>query len=131
MLAKINRIVHQKQIKLVYSSKYKTRNQHWTLISRKIKDQLQFKLLVVISKKISKQANNRNKIRRRIHSIVHQVNLSNPFDNNLSIIIQLQNSSIIKLTFEELQSQVQSSILTVIQPKTNFRAITASSTIPK
>ena len=131
MLAKINRIVHQKQIKLVYSSKYKTRNQYWTLISRKIKDQLQFKLLVVISKKISKQANNRNKIRRRIHSIVHQINSSNPFDNSLSIIIQIQNSSIIKLTFEELQSQVQSSILTVIQPKTNFRAIPTSSTITK
>ena len=131
MLAKINRIVHQKQIKLVYSSKYKTRNQYWTLISRKIKDQLQFKLLVVISKKISKQANNRNKIRRRIHSIVHQINSSNPFDDTLSIIIQIQNSSIIKLTFEELQSQVQSSILTVIQPKTNFRAIPTSSTITK
>ena len=131
MLAKANRIVHQKQIKLVYSSKYKTRNQYWTLISRKIKDQLQFKLLVVISKKISKQANNRNKIRRRIHSIVHQLNSKNPFDNSLSIIIQLQNSSIIKLTFEELQLQVQSSILTVIQPKTNFRVIPNSSIITK
>ena len=131
MLAKANRIVHQKQIKLVYSSKYKTRNQYWTLISRKIKDQLQFKLLVVISKKISKQANNRNKIRRRIHSIVNQLNSKNPFDNSLSIIIQLQNSSIIKLTFEELQLQVQSSILTVIQPKTNFRVIPNSSPISK
>lgn len=111
MLPKSNRLVADKEIKLVYFSKFRNKSKYWTIITRKDKLQLKFKFLVVISKKIAKRSNVRNQIRRRITTIVKNFNISSHY----SIILQVQNSTIIKLKFEELQDQLQQTLVPILK----------------
>jgi ribonuclease P protein component len=111
MLPKSNRLVADKEIKLVYFSKFRHKSKYWTIITRKNKLQPKFKFLVVISKKIAKRANLRNQIRRRILAIIKDFNIP----SYCSIILQIHNPAIIKLKFEELQDQLQQTLVPILK----------------
>ena len=66
MLPKINRIVTDKDIKATYHSKFKVRGDLFSLITKRNSFQTNFQILTVVSKKISKKAHDRNKIKHRI-----------------------------------------------------------------
>jgi ribonuclease P protein component len=104
MFPKKNRIVTAKDIKNTLYSKFKNRTQYFTITTRKNNnpDSI-FKILVIISKKISKRANIRNKIRRRILAIFDQHKFENKLPSNIWLAIQITNPTIIQLTYSELQ----------------------------
>lgn len=64
----------------------------------------EFRVAVVVSKKISKSAVKRNRIRRRLYEIVrsHQSAITEPYD----IAITVYSDSIIDIPFVELEKQV-------------------------
>jgi ribonuclease P protein component len=109
MLAKQNRIVHNKDIKSTINSKFRFKTKYFTVISRKNIEQKQFKLLVIISKKISKRANIRNKIRRRIQAIFEKYKFLNTLNIKFSVAIQITSPEIISLTFLELENIINQS----------------------
>jgi ribonuclease P protein component len=111
MLPKCNRIVTEKEIKLVYSSKCRHRFNYWNIIIRKNKFQKIYKVLIVISKKIAKKANLRNLLKRRIMDIVQNIDIN----NNYSVIIHIQSSLIIKLKFTNLKTALENDILPIIK----------------
>jgi ribonuclease P protein component len=115
MLAKQNRIVHNKEIKSTINSKFRYKTKYFTVISKKSIDQKQFKLLVIISKKISKRANIRNKIRRRIQAIFEKYQSQNILNSQFSIAIQITNPEIISLTFLELENIINKSSKTAMK----------------
>ena len=114
MLAKQNRIVLNKEIKSTINSKFRFKTKYFTVISKRNIEQVAFKLLVIISKKISKRANIRNKIRRRIQAIFENYKSQNLLSPNFSVAIQITNLEIISLTFLELENIINQSSKTFL-----------------
>ena len=114
MLAKQNRIVLNKEIKSTINSKFRYKTKYFTVISKKKSEPSIFKLLVIISKKVSKRANIRNKIRRRIQAIFEQHNSQNHLSSDFNIAIQITNSEIINLTYLELENIINQSSKTFL-----------------
>jgi ribonuclease P protein component len=114
MLAKQNRIVHNKDIKSTINSKFRYKTKYFTVISKKIFEPSIFKLLVIISKKISKRANIRNKIRRRIMAIFEKYQSQNLLSPNFNVAIQITNPEIISLTFLKLENIIHQSSKTFL-----------------
>ena len=106
MLPKHNRIVTDQSIKKVYQSKFRFRTKYYNLISRKQFDQTDYKILVVISKKIFKKACLRNKVKRRIHSICQTQNINKQFN----LLFQIQNPEILRLEFVDLSKLIVDSL---------------------
>ena len=109
MLAKQNRIVHNKDIKSTINSKFRVKTKYFTVITKKNLEPSSFKLLVIISKKISKRANVRNKIRRRIQAIFENYKSQNFLKQEYNVAIQITNPEIINLTFLELENIINTS----------------------
>jgi ribonuclease P protein component len=114
MLAKQNRIVHNKDIKSTINSKFRIKTKYFTVISKKNFEPSTFKLLVIISKKISKRANIRNKIRRRTQAIFEKYQSQNLLQPNFQIAIQITNPEITSLTFLELENIINQSSKTFL-----------------
>jgi ribonuclease P protein component len=108
-LAKQCRIVHDKDIKQTYLTRYKSRNSLFQTYLR-VSDEQQFKLLVVVSKKVHKKANLRNRVRRRISAIFEKLNNSNRLPKNVSAIIQIKSPLLLLLSHDLLHEQVTSEV---------------------
>ena len=63
-----------------------------------------YRVAVVVSKKVSKSAVVRNRIRRRLYEIIrdHQDNIKEPFD----IVITVHNESVADMPSEKLKAQL-------------------------
>jgi ribonuclease P protein component len=109
MLPKINRIVSDKDIKSTYYSKFKVKSELFILITRRNKFQTNFKILIVVSKKISKKAHDRNKIKHRISAIIQELILENQPNGEFSIIITAQSKEILTTKYFDLKVKLASS----------------------
>ena len=109
MLPKINRIVSDKDIKATYHSKFKLRSELFSLITKRNTFQTNFKILIIVSKKISKKAHDRNKIKHRISAIAQELILENQPNNEFSIIVIVQSKEIIKTKYSDLRIKLEAS----------------------
>ena len=106
MLPKVNRIVSDKDIKSNYQSKFKHRTELFSLITRRNKFQTNFKILTVVSKKISKKAHDRNKIKHRISAIIGELILDKQPNNEFSIIVLVSSKEILKTRYPNLRTKL-------------------------
>jgi ribonuclease P protein component len=110
MLPKINRIVTDKDIKATYNSKFKVRSDLFSLITRRNNFQTNFKVLIIVSKKISKKAHDRNKIKHRISAIIQELILESRPNKEFSIIVLAQSKDILTTRYSDLKVKIESSL---------------------
>lgn len=99
-LPKYHRIVEEKTIKKTFHSKHRASSKmlnFWLY-----PNQSRFRFLVVVSKKISKSAVVRNRIKRRIIALFEQKLKNKEPLGNFNLSIQVKNKDIIKLSQAEL-----------------------------
>ena len=106
MLPKVNRIVSDKDIKSTYQSKFNHRTELFSLITRRNKFQTNFKILTVVSKKISKKAHDRNKVKHRISAIIGELILDKQPNNEFSIIVLVSSKEILKTRYSDLRTKL-------------------------
>jgi ribonuclease P protein component len=99
------RIKNQDEIRAVFRSKFSTKTQN-TLIKIQKSDKLNFNIVVVVSKKIFKKANKRNRIRRKINAIFETLKTRDRLPPSLNLVIQVLNKNIIHLKQPDLESEL-------------------------
>ncbi len=118
MLPKTNRIIQEKEIKSVYRTKFRDKNSLFqTYLSPSASHD--FKLLVVISKKVLRRANKRNRLRRKVHSIFSKLNFQDRLPNNLSCILQVKSPKLLQLGLTEIENEVLPSVRKLFQNLAN------------
>jgi ribonuclease P protein component len=110
MLPKINRIVSDKDIKSTYQSKYKLKGELFSLTTRRNSFQTHFKILTVVSKKISKKAHDRNKIKHRIAAAIAELTNETEANNQYSIIITANSKDILLTPYTTLKARLSNSL---------------------
>jgi ribonuclease P protein component len=102
-LSKNNRIVTDREIKAAYMGRFKSRsNLFQTYLSSTNSDK--FQLLVVISKKVFKRANMRNRLRRRTTGIFADLQHTNQLPKNIAVIINIKHQNMMKLSPIEMKN---------------------------
>lgn len=105
MLPKKNRIKLEKEIKSTYRAKFRDKKQLFqTYLTES--DDSNFKLLVVISKKVLRRANKRNRLRRKVQSIFSKLDYQKRLPNNLNCIIQVKDAKLLELNLTEIENQI-------------------------
>ncbi len=114
MLPKINRIRLEKEIKLSYRTKFRDKSE---LIQTYLcpNNNQDFKLLVVISKKILRRANMRNRLRRKIHAVFSGLQFQNRLPSNLNCILQVKSPKLIKLGLTEMENEILPTVRKLFQ----------------
>lgn len=104
MLPKAHRIIHTKDILSTLRSRFQSRTKFFYL--KLAPSEANFKLLVIVSKKISKRSYIRNRLRRRIHAIFELMMQSGSLPSNIKLIVQVSNKSLITSSKEELEKDL-------------------------
>lgn len=105
MLPKSSRLVKDYEIKKAYFSKFRTKTELFQFYIRKT-EKPEFQLLVVISKKVLKKANRRNRLRRKIQAIFEVLKSSNRLPLGIGCIIQVKSELGLKLKSEDLKQAI-------------------------
>ena len=105
MLPKKWRLVKDQDIKKTYFTKFQAKSKFSQIYYRKTNN-LNFQLLVVVSKKIYKKANKRNRIRRKIESIFESLKFENRLPPRSACIIQVKNKDILFHNQEEIKQDI-------------------------
>jgi ribonuclease P protein component len=114
VLPKTNRIILEKEIKLVYRTKFRDKTSLFqTYLSSNSNPN--FKLLVVISKKVLRRANKRNRLRRKIQSIFSKLDYQQRLPNNLSCILQVKSPKLLQLGLTEMENEILPSVRKLFQ----------------
>jgi ribonuclease P protein component len=107
----MNGVKGDRNIRKVLSSKKKNREIGLTVgFSNLDKDHNTY--LIIISKKIYKKANKRNKLRRRIKAIL--INHQELYKNYNSILVQVKDKSLLYITYQELEKNLLDSFYKLI-----------------
>lgn len=104
MLPKNLRLVQTKEILQAMRTKYQTRTNHLHIRLRPTGGD--FRLLVIVSKKISKRANKRNLLRRRVHAIFEELKQKNQLPGNVTIVVQVIKKDLVDLEFSSLKKEL-------------------------
>ena len=104
MLPKTRRLVRYKEIQKTYHTKFKKKTTFCRIFLRKTDSQ--FKLLVVVSSKINKKANKRNRIKRKINSIFEKMYQEKKLPHNVNCIIQVTNKEILFQKHQEIKDDL-------------------------
>ncbi|MBC7471676.1 MAG: ribonuclease P protein component [candidate division SR1 bacterium] len=120
MLPKDFRLKNQEDIRSVLRSKVSAKTEH-TLIKIQISDLPIFRIAIIISKKIFKRANKRNRIRRKVMALFEQLKYNDRLPPYISCVIQIQNKNIIVQDNIQLHSQIVAKIgllyIKMLKPK--------------
>jgi ribonuclease P protein component len=121
VLAREYRLKVQDEIRVVLRSKTSVKTPH-TLIKLLKSELPTFRIAIIISKKIFKRANKRNRIRRKIIALFEHLKCNDRLPPYTSCIIQVQSKLIITKSNEELQSEIipEMGILYTKMPKQNI-----------
>ena len=92
-----------------YKHSRSIRNNYYTLRYSNNQKTKQFKVAIVVSRKVSKSAVTRNLIRRRFYEVVGGV--KEGIKNNTDLIFVVQNVDVVNLPFEELTQLINKSIV--------------------
>jgi ribonuclease P protein component len=105
VLPKSFRLKEQEEIKTVLRSKTSTKTSH--LLIKLLKSDLpNFRITIIISKKIFKRANKRNRIRRKVIALFQELKYNDRLPPFTSCIIQVQNKNVISQTVAQLQTEI-------------------------
>jgi ribonuclease P protein component len=105
VLPKNFRLKEQDEIKTVLRSKTSAKTQH--LLIKLLKSDLpNFRITIIISKKIFKRANKRNRIRRKVIALFQELKYNDRLPPFTSCIIQIQNKNVITKSITELKSEI-------------------------
>ncbi len=114
MLPRTNRIRLEKEIKSAYRTKYRDSNKLFqTCLSPSTNTE--FKLLVVISKKVLRRSNRRNRLRRKIHAIFSNLQFQDRLPNSLNCVIQVKDPKFLKLDLTEMENQILPTVRKLFQ----------------
>jgi ribonuclease P protein component len=99
------RLKHQEEIRTVLRSKLSAKTTH-TLIKIQKSDLPTFRIAIIISKKVFKRANKRNRIRRKIIALFEELKYNDRLPPFVSCIIQVQNKLIITKKSDDLKTEI-------------------------
>lgn len=102
MLPKKLRITKERDILVAFRTKYRYFGNVVKIYMSHNTEQ-QFKLLVVVSKKISKRAHDRNRIKHKIHAIFELLYRDGRLPPSVSCVIQVSDKRIITMTSSEIR----------------------------
>lgn len=105
MLPKQYRLVHEKEIRASLRSRHHYSTKHLRLWMSSHNDP-QFKLLIIISKKVYKKANKRFRCKRKIHAIFETLQASNRLPPHTRCIVQVTHKHIIHQNHNELKEEI-------------------------
>lgn len=117
MLPKVNRISKEKDVKRALRSRFGTSSDNYKLLLQKNRES-NFRFLCVVSKKISKKANKRNRIKRKLYAVVEDYLKNNTQIPNFDCVIIVTNYAILKKTSLELKEQF-SALISILSNKVN------------
>ena len=107
MIPKSNKLVYRKEITKAVRTKFRTNSDFFVIYLSKHQAP-EFKLLVTVSKKISKSSPVRNRIRRRINGVLFDKFANLP--HYCGCIIQVTSLDILRTTPLQLQDAILSSM---------------------
>jgi ribonuclease P protein component len=121
-LPKEYRIVKDKDIQATLKSPIAANSKYFRLKTR-LKTEGNFRLLVVVSKKIHKKACYRNLIKRRVVSIFENLKSKNLLNLNLDLVILTNNKTVLEAKFVD--------IFTDLMPAYNYLISKRINRLPK
>ena len=104
MLPKKYRLVTSKEILTAMRTRYQLRTQFLTLKMRRLPGN--FRLVVVVSKKISKRAHKRNRTERQIHAVFETLKHKGQLPPDISLVVQVRSNTILEVDFATLQKDL-------------------------
>jgi ribonuclease P protein component len=105
VLPKQYRLSSDSEIKKAYKTRFQAKTNFAKLYLSKTERQ-EFKLLVIISKKIYKKANKRNRCKRKIYAIFESLHYTHRLPPATSCIIQITNKEILNSTLEQIREDI-------------------------
>lgn len=103
MLSKKNRVVKRRDIQKILNTSCVKNTKYFRLQLLPAQD---FRLLIVVSKKISKRANKRNKLRRKISACIENLNIQKKLPNNCWVFIRPIHKEALELPFTYIKEQI-------------------------
>lgn len=82
-------------------TRYQLRTHFFVLKIRRVP--CNFRLLAVISKKISKKAHRRNKVKRQVHAVFEQLKSTQNLPAHISLVVQATNKKVLEADFQEVK----------------------------
>jgi ribonuclease P protein component len=119
VLPRQNRLLTEKQIFNVFKTKSKNYLDNFTIFLKKNSSK-NFRLLVLVSKKVHKKAVQRNKIKRRIVSIFDSKIYKSPKLIGLDCVIQVKKQEIKKMKFLDLKEKVLFNLKNLVVKNSRF-----------
>lgn len=118
MLAKKNRISKSRDIDFTYKTKFQFRTEFVKLFLQR-NATINFKLLVVISKKVLNKSTNRNTLRRRISAVFENLKTGNRLPPSISLLVLINDSKISLMNKNELEQHILPAVASVFKSFTN------------
>ena len=113
MLPKHQRIFKQKEITRSFRTKFSVNSGNFKIFLS-INKEAKFKLLVIVSKKIYKQAVKRNRIKRKIYAYFDAANNNKILPKGFNCIIQVKNKEILYKNQTALNQELSSNLKEVL-----------------
>ncbi len=104
MLPKAYRIVHSKEILQSLRARHQSKTKYFYI--KITPSQEHFKLLVIVSKKISKRSVVRNKLRRRVHAVFEHMKSEGKLPHNVNMIVQVYSKDLIPANHYEMEKDL-------------------------
>lgn len=104
MIGKKNRFHGYSSLRAVYQKGATVRNADYSIRYLKNNKRKDYRVAVVVSKKVAKSAVERNRIRRRIYEIVRQ--LDQPINGPQDIVITIFTSKVAAVDYQELEASL-------------------------
>jgi len=95
VLPKVNRISREKDVKRALRARFSLYSENFKFLLQKNRTQ-SFRFLCVVSKKISKKANKRNRIKRKLYAVVEEYLKNKDEIPSYDCVIIVTNYSLIK-----------------------------------
>lgn len=122
MLAKKNRLVREKEIKKVFKTRFRDQTKFsQILLAHNDSD---FKLLIVVSKKIFKKAYKRFRIRRKISAIFEELKFKNQLPFGVTCVVRVTNKDILYMKKDEIFEDIIPKVIDLYKKisQKNFRS---------
>jgi len=122
MLPKINRIAKNLEIKKAIRTNFYIKNEYFIISARKNNLNIS-RLLIIVSKKVYKKANLRNKIKRRLFHVFSdfvKTSYKNSLRGNFDFVIRVTSKEILLIKYQTLYFNAEDSSKKLINKIKNF-----------
>lgn len=118
MLAKLKRIQKKQEISRLFKARLCVYTESFNLKVGKGKPEFGSRLLVVVSKKLFKRANKRNRLKRRLMHIFEEIFLKDPGSYDFFLVVK--NKELIKFSHTNLETELKNLHLKYLEEKVKF-----------